>query len=307
VSSLKVTTFWPITQVFPTILMSDRIPLFGATSILGFNLTRLFPEFLVPFTSPGNAAQTVQSWPALCLEDPEWIEAVFTRFQPQVLIYCHAVCDVSKCEANSEWAHEINVGHLQRVLTALPQQTRMIYVSSDHVFGGDGTYNESSPPCPISVYGRTRLEAEHLVLERAGSLVIRTGLAIGPSPNGRTGHLDWLRYRKQHQLPITIVEDEFRSVVWVEDLARRLMNLASSGRTGIRHITATRTVSRIELAQYLLTRLGLEARFHSESRHHRPTPHLGRVELTSSYRDELSQPLSSVLDSQETSLLGEVA
>ncbi len=285
----------------------NPILLFGATSILGFNLAKLFSDTVVPFTSPGNKTPVIQKWPVLNLEDPWWIKALFDQYHPNVLLYCHAVCDVPKCEANSEWAHEINVGHLQRVLTALPQQTRMVYVSSDHVFGGDGTYNECSPPCPISVYGRTRLEAEHLVLERAGSLVIRTGLAIGPSPNGRSGHLDWLRYRNQRQLPITIVEDEFRSVVWVEDLARRLMKLASSGTTGIRHIAATRTVSRIELAQYLLKRLGLEVNFHCESRHQRPTPHLGRVSLTSTYRDELSQALSSVLDSPETALLGEVA
>jgi dTDP-4-dehydrorhamnose reductase len=139
------------------------------------------------------------------------------------------------------------------------------------------------------------VEAEQVVLERPQSLVIRTGLAIGPSPNGRTGHLDWLRYRAQHKLPITIVEDEFRSVVWAEDLARRVMTLAKSKEIGIHHIPATRVVSRIELAHYLLKRLGLESRFHSESRHQRPTPHLGRVELISTYRDELAIPLPSVV------------
>ena len=183
----------------------------------------------------------------------------------------------------------------------------MVYVSSDHVFGGDGTYNEDSPPCPISMYGRTRVEAEKLVLQRPEALIIRTGLAIGPSPNGRTGHLDWLRYRSQRQLPITIVEDECRSVVWVEDLARRVMEIARSGETGIRHIPATRAVSRIELAQYLFKRLRVETHFHRESRDQRPTPHLGHVELTSIYGDALSTPLPSVVDSQDTSLLGEVA
>ena len=83
------------------------------------------------------------------------------------------------------------------------------------------------------------------------------------------------------------------------------MALASSTRTGICHIAATRTVSRIELAHYLLKRLGLEARFHCESRHQRTVPHLGRVELTSTYRDELS-PLPGVVDNQENSLCGEV-
>ena len=85
------------------------------------------------------------------------------------------------------------------------------------------------------------------------------------------------------------------------------MTIARSGETGIRHIPATRAISRIELAHYLLNRLGLEARFQCESRDRRPTPHLGRVELASTYRDEQSIPLPNVVDSQETSLLGEVA
>ena len=85
------------------------------------------------------------------------------------------------------------------------------------------------------------------------------------------------------------------------------MELAGSQETGVRHISATRAVSRIELAHYLLTRLGLEAHFHYESRHDRPAPHLGRVDLMSTYRDEWATPLPSVIESQETSLLEEVA
>jgi dTDP-4-dehydrorhamnose reductase len=284
-----------------------QIALFGATSILGFNLAKLFSDTVIPFTSPGKKTPAVRKWLTLNLESPGWIKAIFDQYQPHVLLYCHAICDVPKCEADPEWAYEINVRHLQRVLQAMPEQTRLIYVSSDHVFGGDGTYDECSPPCPISVYGRTRVEAERLVCERAGSLVVRTGLAIGPSPNGRTGHLDWLRYRTQRELPITIVEDEFRSVVWVEDLARRVISLAKSKEIGIRHIPATRVVSRIELAHYLLKPLRLEARFYCESRHQRPTPHLGHVELISTYQDELAAPLPSVIDSKENSPFGEVA
>ena len=287
--------------------MNHSILLFGATSILGFNLARLFSDSVIPFTSPGNTASAVRHWPVLNLKDPEWVDAIFSQYRPDILLYGHAVCDVPKCEADPDWAKEVNIKHLQRVLQALPQQTRMVYVSSDHVFGGDGTYDEQSPPCPISVYGSTRVEAERLVLERPHSLIIRTGLAIGPSPNGRTGHVDWLRYRTQRQLPITIVEDEFRSAVWVEDLARRVMTLARSGETGIRHVSATRATGRIELAHYLLKQLGLKASFHCESRHHRPNPHLGRVELISAYQDEWSSPLPSVVDSGETSFLGEVA
>ncbi|MDT3776978.1 sugar nucleotide-binding protein [Nitrospira sp. MA-1] len=276
--------------------MTQSMLLFGATSILGFNLARLFPGTILPFISPGNTSESVREWPVLQLENSDWVERIFAQYQSNVLLYCHAVCDVPKCEADPDWAHEINVQHLRRVVEKLPDHIRLVYVSSDHVFGGDGEYDEHSLPCPISVYGHTRVNAEKLALGRHQSLVIRTGLAIGPSPNGRTGHLDWLRYRTQQNLPITIVEDESRSVVWVTDLARRVMTLAQSNETGIRHISATRAVSRVELANHLMAILGEPPAFRCESRHQRPAPHLGRVELTSAYADILSQPLASVMD-----------
>lgn len=276
--------------------MTHSTLLFGATSILGFNLAAFFQETIVPFISPGNTSAAVSQWPVLQLGNPDWPESIFAQYQPDILLYCHAVCDVKKCEADPIWAHEINVQQLRPVIEALPEKTRLVYVSSDHVFGGNGEYDEHSRPCPISVYGRTRVDAEKLVLRRHQSLVIRTGQAIGASPDGRAGHLDWLRYRSHRHLPITIVEDEYRSAVWVKDLSIRIMNLAKSTETGIRHVAATRAVSRVELANYLMSYLGEPPNFQCESRHQRPTPHLGRVELTSVYSDILSRPLASVLE-----------
>ena len=271
--------------------------LFGATSILGFSIAKLFPEKVLPFVTRANRSKAIRQWPVLNLEDPAWPKSVFKQYQPNILLQCHAVCDVPRCEVAPDWAREINIVYLKRVIDALPEQTRLVYVSSDHVFGGDGIYDEESATCPISVYGRTRVEAEEMVLNRAGSLVIRVGLPIGPSPNGRTGHWDWLRYRTAHNLPVTIVYDEYRSVVWADDLASRVMRLAHSNATGMRHVTATRAVSRVELADYLLDLFGESANYKSESHRDRAAPHLGRVELASIYNDDMASPLTSVLDS----------
>ena len=289
--------------------MQASLPLllFGATSVLGYTFARLFKRFCVPFKSPGNSAISVRSWPSLNLEDLEWVEQVVASYQPATLLYCHAVCDVPKCEAAPDWAYEINVGQLRRVLTALPTHIRFIYVSSDHVFSGNGTYDETSHPCPISTYGRTRVVAEEAVLNRPGSLVIRIGLPVGPSPNGRTGHLDWLHYRTQQKLPITIVEDEYRSAVWARDAAIRVMDLVKSQETGLRHVSATRAVSRTELADYLLKQLALHADYRCESRHQRSAPHLGYVELITKYEDDLATPLPCIIDLPATSCFGEVA
>lgn len=270
--------------------------LFGATSILGFSIGERFSGTVVPFITQANRSKSVRHWPALNLESSDWLEATFDRYQPNVLLQCHAICDVPRCEAAPDWARQVNIVHLQRIIRALPRKTRLVYVSSDHVFGGDGIYDETSAPCPISVYGRTRVEAENIVLQRPGSLVIRVGLPIGPSPNGRTGHCDWLRYRTVRNLPVTIVHDEYRSVVWAADLARRVMQLAESTATGIRHVAATRAISRVELADHLLKLFGEPAAYACESRFERAAPHLGRVELASRFADDLAEPLACVLD-----------
>ncbi len=276
-------------------IVTQSTILFGATSILGFNLARLFPETILPFVTPGNRAATLRDWPILSLGDCGWLEALFRKNKPEILLYCHAVCDVPKCEAAPAWARQINVEHLERTLAALPEFTRFVYLSSDHVFGGDGLYDEHSPPCPISVYGRTRVEAEALALARPGSLVIRVGLPIGASPNGRTGHLDWLCYRMRRALPVTIVYDEYRSAVWAGDLAHRVMQLAHTDRTGICHVIAGRAVSRVELANYLLSLSRISGDYRTESRRQRAAPHLGRVELATRFDDERLRPLRSVV------------
>jgi dTDP-4-dehydrorhamnose reductase len=94
---------------------------------------------------------------------------------------------------------------------------------------------------------------------------------------------------------MTVVADEARSVVWAEDAARRVWELAESSVTGIRHLVATRTVSRPELAGYLNERFAIGAQFGVQHRSDKRAPHPGHVELTTLHSDELARPLPSVV------------
>jgi len=263
--------------------------LIGSRSIVGASLLRRWG---------GREAAALPRHAPLRIESACDIAALLRDRCVETLIYCHAVCDVAKCEAAPQWARAVNVDGLRNVLAQLPERTRVLYVSSDHVFGGDGAYAESAPPSPISVYGRSRVAAEEVVLARADALVVRAGLAIGPSLDGRSGHEDWLRYRVERGLPITIVRDEMRSAVWAADLAERVLRLARSELRGVRHVPATRAVSRPQLAEYLLRRRGLPVRYALSERRAQPAPHLGRVAIVSEHDGELATPLPSVLDGE---------
>jgi len=273
----------------------NRILLCGVSSVPAYALLRIHGTRLRALRSPHSRQLKLRQLPEFRFENSGSARQSLGPVSPEILIYTHAVCDVPKCEADPDWAREVNVHSIRRLLTVLPSQCRLVYLSSDHVFRGDGSYTESDPVSPISVYGRTRVEAERAVLSRANTLIIRAGLPLGPSPDGRTGHIDWLRYRSRTGLPITLVADESRSVVGGEDLANRILALSQSTVTGIRHVPARDFVSRPRLAGHLLHVMGLTPKVSIGKRTQQPAPHIGRIELKTAYADDFSDPLPSVL------------
>src|SRR5512138_2856443 len=95
------------------------------------------------------------------LDDGLAVRLLFRHARPSLIVHCAGVCCVETCETSPEFAHSVNVEATRILLEHAPPDARIVYCSSDHVFGGDhGPYFEDSAPAPISVYGRTRVAAE---------------------------------------------------------------------------------------------------------------------------------------------------
>lgn len=269
--------------------------LFGASSMFGYSLFRARPE-ITAFCNRRTRVPPVGCAGGIDLEDARAVGELFARIRPTLVVQCAGVCDVEACERSPEFAWLLNVEAMRVLLAYAPADARVVYLSSDHVFSGDtGPYDETSPTDPLSVYGRSRVAAEAMILARPNTLVVRSGPWIGPSASGRHGHLDWLRYRTRRGLPMTVVVDEARDVVWAEDAARRVWELAASEVTGVRHLTATRTVGRFELARYLNERFAIGAEVSTQRRADKSAPHPGHVELRTVYRGALACSLPSVV------------
>lgn len=236
-----------------------------------------------PFCSKFAKWSICESWERIDLETKPDIGTLLNSDPPSLLIYGAGFCNVAECQANPDYAHTRNVESLEYLLGFLSPKTRLVYLSSDHVFGGDlGPYHEDSTPHPISVYGRSKLAAEELVrAARPDAIVIRTGLVIGPSVSGRHGHLDWLRYRANHNLPMTIISGEFRSAVPGEHYAKSIFELVKANAHGVQHIVASKPIERPLLAHRLLTSHNINATLSTRHRATLDTPHLSHVGLSS--------------------------
>lgn len=289
--------------------MSERpIFLFGVNSIIGWSVARkllaqkqsrvLAKDTRVElFCNQHSRIPDGHRWRRLNLQQRSAVIELFARERPSLIIHGAGICNVEKCETSPEFAHEVNVFGTEVLLSCAPADAQLVYLSSDHVFSGDsGPYYESTPVTPISTYGRTRVLAEKLVRERRkDALIVRGGLWIGPSYNGRLGHLDWLRSRTRRGLPTTVVRDEYRSTVVADQAAERVLAMTRARVSGIRHVVARRIVDRPRLAHYLDHRYQIGATIAIMSRADRPVPHLGRVDLRSEFSDSWAQPLAPVV------------
>ena len=105
------------------------------------------------------------------------------RNHPDRIIHCAGMTDTAACEQDPERAFRVNaLGARNVAIAARKIGARLIHLSTDDVFGNgaDQPYTEFDIPCPITVYGRSKLAGENFVRELAPKhIVIRSGWVYG--------------------------------------------------------------------------------------------------------------------------------
>jgi nucleoside-diphosphate-sugar epimerase len=141
--------------------------------------------------------------------------------------------------------HDANVNATRQLLeifaglSRTPDLKRFVLVGSQAAAGPclsrDTVVTESHEPKPVSLYGRSKLEAERVALSFADRLsvtVVRPSTVFGPRDLDVLGVFKCARYRFS---PYLAGPDRMFSIIYVEDLARGILAAAraevQSGRT----------------------------------------------------------------------------
>ncbi|UQX13192.1 SDR family oxidoreductase [Candidatus Mycobacterium methanotrophicum] len=152
--------------------MTVHVLVLGAGGRVGAALCDLLPGY--GFSVHGLTRSEVD------VGDDDAVAACIAAADPGVVIYAVAIADPDRCERDPAASYEANVAGVQRV-AAVAARTgrRVIYYSSDYVFGSAGTYFEDAAVAPLQVYGRHKAEAEQLVLGCGCNVVLRLPLLFG--------------------------------------------------------------------------------------------------------------------------------
>jgi dTDP-4-dehydrorhamnose reductase len=229
----------------------------------------------------------------LDVTDRERVLAVFTHFQPHVVIHAAAWTAVDDCETHPDRAYAINwIGTRTIAEAARRVGARMTLFSTDYVF--DGTkpdpYVEFDAPNPQCVYGRTKYAAERELATDPNATIVRISWVCGLHGNNMVRTI--LKLAERHAT-LRFVNDQRGHPTFAADVAGAVRRLIVDHRTGIYHVTNQGPVTWFEFARAVL-----------ESAGHDP----GRVEpITTADLDPpraARRPANSVLDNAALRLQG---
>jgi dTDP-4-dehydrorhamnose reductase len=104
------------------------------------------------------------------------------KLKPDFVIHCAALVNADYCEVYPAEAKESILGGTQNVVEFSKRcNAKLLYPQSFLIYGeSDAPIDENTEPCPLSVYGKFKLEAENFILDRSPhSLIIRMGGFFG--------------------------------------------------------------------------------------------------------------------------------
>ena len=176
---------------------------------------------------------------------------------PDILINLAAMTNVDACELNPKLAGEINVAGLEHICDSF--KGKIIHLSTDYVFDGtSGPYKEDDPLNPISIYGKTKLASEHILLEKdIKNLVIRGNVLYDYSPHTSASFLNWVVSSLNGNQEIKVVEDQFNNPTWTRSMSDIIELSIENDLEGIIHWGDSVHISRFEFAKLIAKKFSL--------------------------------------------------
>lgn len=221
----------------------------------------------------------------LDITDAQAIERFVDEHSIDGIINCAAYTAVDRAEENEELCGKLNADAPGWLAAAIGRRGGwMVQVSTDYVF--DGTkhtpYVETDGTCPDSVYGRTKLAGEQLVVKNCNcSMIVRTAWLYSTFGNNFVKTM--MRLGKE-KTELGVIFDQIGTPTYARDLAVAIMTAVDKGIVpGIYHFSNEGVTSWYDFTKAIHRIAGIT------SCHVRPLH-------TSEYPTPANRPHYSVLD-----------
>jgi dTDP-4-dehydrorhamnose reductase len=188
------------------------------------------------------------------------VERVLDQTQPQWVIHCAALANLEECESDPDLARRMNADLPSALAKACHERgLAMVQISTDAVFDGTkaGSYVESDAPNPLSVYARTKLEGERLVLDaHPGAIVARVNF-YGWSLSGRRSLAEFFHHNLTNNKSMTGYTDVIFCPLHVRHLGQLLLGMLEKNLHGLYHVVGRDPMSKYRFGVEIANRFSL--------------------------------------------------
>ncbi|MBQ7668695.1 MAG: dTDP-4-dehydrorhamnose reductase [Clostridia bacterium] len=228
-----------------------KILITGVNGQLGFDVARELDLRGIDFCATditekyagitNNDLTNKMSYHKMDITNEKEVEEVFHLVKPDAVIHCAAwtAVDHAEDEENKEKVYNINVVGTRNIAkSAKALDAKMIYISTDYVFNGEGN-TPWEPDCkdydPVSYYGKTKLEGEFEVEKLLTKyFIVRIAWVFGI--NGKNFIKTILKLSKTKE-SINVVNDQIGTPTYTYDLSRLLVDMINTEKYGYYHAT----------------------------------------------------------------------
>ena len=234
-----------------------KILITGSNGLLGQKLVDYCLRNSIVFlaTSKGENRYSKcpdDSYMKMDITSREEVVKVMGDFNPTHVIHTAAMTNVDQCEKEPDNCQEVNVNAVGILVEACNSiNAHFQLLSTDFIFDGEkGNYSEDDEPNPLSVYAKSKVDAEEIVKTNSTTSwsIVRTIIVYGKGENlSRSNIVLWAKGALETGDPLSIVDDQFRAPTYADDLAAGCMGIIENNEQGVFHISGPETMSIFDL------------------------------------------------------------
>lgn len=239
--------------------MKKKIYIAGSGGMLG---EAFYAQFKDTYEIKCTDKDVNEQWLSyLDFRDFEAYKKEILDFKPDYLFHLGAYTDLEFCEENKDDTYATNTLAVENgVYLANQLDIPLLYISTAGIFDGKkDLYDDWDMPNPLGVYARSKYMGERFVCENAKRfLVCRAGWMMGAGPKKDKKFIQKLmKQLKDGNKELFIVNDKDGTPTYTHDFAKTVKTLVEKEFWGLYNCVCGGETSRLEVAEELVTLLGL--------------------------------------------------
>ena len=242
-------------------LMKKKLLIIGGASLIGSTIINEFKNnydvHLTYNKTPVNSnfSQTKLN----LLDDRNRIYSVITNLNPDVVVNTVAYPNVDFCETHHDEANLLHVSITDDLVSVCSDiSSPLVYFSTDAVFDGTKSikYTEDDITSPLSYYGKTKRDAEKIILNINENIVLRTTVVY--DWHIRSRFTNWVLKNLKQGSKITAFTDQSNTATLAGDISHSLFCLLDQHYSGLFHCAGKTCLSRYDFAIKLADYFGYD-------------------------------------------------